>query len=254
MIDMRLGLSDVGPTEVGFSMGFDHVSEHEWGIKRLKSSLGVNASEDAYFADRVISNTDSIRFIKKKSLTAVTMTSIYGYDEASLIKQYNLSPKYNYFARNGFVSYWDENRFLLAAFEEPYKAVVEELYTNIMKKRVVPLISAKMTGKSGLNFVYLDKLPEFKIKEFDEDIDDNIRLKAESEKTGIHDKLNAAGKKYFACSPRWSSKFSDIDTKYPVVYWLNPYEQDTNNFGWFTVEDLELWIEGKGPVPKKKQK
>jgi hypothetical protein len=28
-------------------------------------------------------------------------------------------------------------------------------------------------------------------------------------------------------------------------------QQDKVNFGWYTVEELEQWIEGKGPIPMK---
>ena len=34
--------------------------------------------------------------------------------------------------------------------------------------------------------------------------------------------------------------------------WLNPEEQDRNNFGWFTAEDLRAWSRGEGPVVIKK--
>jgi hypothetical protein len=31
---------------------------------------------------------------------------------------------------------------------------------------------------------------------------------------------------------------------------LNPYQQDKYNYGRFTLEDLEAWIEDKGPIVK----
>jgi hypothetical protein len=37
------------------------------------------------------------------------------------------------------------------------------------------------------------------------------------------------------------------------MYFLNPMRQQENNFGWFTVEELEQWMEGKGPIPGKKK-
>lgn len=33
-------------------------------------------------------------------------------------------------------------------------------------------------------------------------------------------------------------------------YFLNPGEQDKYNYGRFTLEDLEAWIDGKGPIVK----
>lgn len=43
---------------------------------------------------------------------------------------------------------------------------------------------------------------------------------------------------------------SDFETKYAIVFWLNPWEQRIHHSGWFTVEELELWAENKGPVMK----
>ena len=59
--------------------------------------------------------------------------------------------------------------------------------------------------------------------------------------------MEKAGKKYFALSPRWKD-----DNKKEVIFWLNPYHQDIDNFGWFTVEDLKDWAKGKGKIPMKK--
>lgn len=92
---------------------------------------------------------------------------------------------------------------------------------------------------------------------------DAIALRQASDETGIVAKLKATqahsqagyiegGCRWYALSPRWLSekeKKANI-TKYPVIYWLNPEFQHRTNCGWFTVENLEQWIEGKGPIPK----
>jgi hypothetical protein len=78
---------------------------------------------------------------------------------------------------------------------------------------------------------------------------DQLEIKKSAFETGIHKKLKEADKKYFALSPRWKDK-----DKKEVVFWLNPYDQQNNNFGWYSAKDLEEWIEGKGPVPKNKEK
>lgn len=61
---------------------------------------------------------------------------------------------------------------------------------------------------------------------------------------------------YFALSPSWRSfdfkpGGKQPNTEYDVIFFLNPRNQSDNNFGWFTVEDLELWMNGEGPIPKK---
>lgn len=68
-----------------------------------------------------------------------------------------------------------------------------------------------------------------------------------AKKTKIKKILDRAGKKYFALSPRWKD-----ENKKEVIFWLNPYYQDIDNFGWFTVDDLKDWAKGKGKIPMKK--
>ena len=78
---------------------------------------------------------------------------------------------------------------------------------------------------------------------------DHIALQKASDEIGIHDKLRKAGKEFFALSPRWAKDVRTSKTAYPVVYWLNPMHQNIYNYGYFTVEELEQWIDDCGPIP-----
>ena len=92
------------------------------------------------------------------------------------------------------------------------------------------------------------------------------RLIAADEKTGIKDRLKAASDAassprqwdrpftYYALSPRFidAEQQAKHGTAHPIIYWLNPTQQDRINFGWFTVEQLDEWIAGTGPIPKSK--
>jgi hypothetical protein len=51
---------------------------------------------------------------------------------------------------------------------------------------------------------------------------------------------------YGCLRPRWAE---DAKTAYKIVYWLNPYDQQQNFFGWVTVEDLLDWMNGTGKIP-----
>lgn len=39
-----------------------------------------------------------------------------------------------------------------------------------------------------------------------------------------------------------------VNTKHDIMFFLNPTEQKKNRFGWFTVEELEAWHIGEGPI------
>ena len=80
--------------------------------------------------------------------------------------------------------------------------------------------------------------------------EDARRLQTTAEKTGIAKKLKKAGLGWYALKPAWRDFFKDpvYRSKYKVIFFLNPEEQDKYNSGWFTVEELLQWIKGKGPV------
>jgi hypothetical protein len=89
--------------------------------------------------------------------------------------------------------------------------------------------------------------------------EDRYKLEDAAKATGIVKKLEKAGLRYFALSSKWaneikSTKDGEIKTNHPVIFFLNPYEQGANNSGWYTVEDLEAWIKGEGPIPKKNKR
>lgn len=60
--------------------------------------------------------------------------------------------------------------------------------------------------------------------------------------TGIHTILKNANKEYYALVPAFENNI--------LKFWLNPHQQDKYNSGWFTVDELKLWAEDKGPVIK----
>lgn len=45
-------------------------------------------------------------------------------------------------------------------------------------------------------------------------------------------------------------RFHDENGEPCIKAWLNPSDQYRNNFGWYTVEELILWTENRGPIPK----
>ena len=122
----------------------------------------------------------------------------------------------------------------------------------------------------------VDRLPEEFIKDLKDYDLDKYKLIDASNATGIVKRIDEANlaysKKwhednpnsrsicypakpcgYHACSPAWKhDNWDDKNrpTKYDVVYLVNPQDQRNINYGWFTVEELELWLKGKGPIPK----
>lgn len=65
--------------------------------------------------------------------------------------------------------------------------------------------------------------------------------------------------RYYALAPAWSETIRDrgedrggiVETKHPVVFFLNPGSENAES-GWYTVEELDDWLAGKGPVLRKR--
>src|SRR5690606_5349289 len=103
----------------------------------------------------------------------------------------------------------------------------------------------------GLHFIIVSKTPDH-IKQmlWLEHTDSNRILEA-VEEIGIEEDLKAAGKRWFALSPRF---FKDEAGNEIIKFWLNPMEQHLNDSGWFTEEELRQWIKDEGPIPMKAKK
>jgi hypothetical protein len=93
-------------------------------------------------------------------------------------------------------------------------------------------------ARAGLIVAITSLVPQ-KIKDYMVEQHNELkRLKKADEATGIKELLKQKGKAYYACSPRFEQ-----DGK-TVVYWLNPMEQDTHNYGWFAPQELADWANG----------
>ncbi len=253
-----------GETFIGFDLSSDFCAEHEWGTKftevfglgdskkygmaRRKITKLPVATEDSWTTPRVVEHF-TVRSSSKKSFLVFDYprniehikTEKRGY-ELDVTK----------WSKNNIGSAWDDSSFGIVT--DKYHAELAELYEAFQKKDIViGLFGRGVFQNAGLKILIASRLP----KEITDpwlvaDKDAEALAKA-SDKTKIKNKLEKAGKKYFALTPKWSKEListahGEIKTKYDVLYWLNPQDQKNNSYGWFTVEELLLWAENKGPV------
>lgn len=170
---------------------------------------------------------------------------------------------------------WDDRAFKLAAWEDDAKAFLKKLEEaaansdlTVWTGNTRELINNPFSYV-GLIIAITSLMPE-EVKAHINDSDaETIRINEAVEATGIKKKIEASkdslrswshGPSYHALAPRWSDSLNTIKrnneiikitTKHPVVFYLNPARQKDFNSGWYTVEELEQWLEGKGPVIKK---
>jgi hypothetical protein len=241
---------------VGINLGWDFTAEHEWGTKGIKSHLGVN--DKGYGPDRyMIRNLSTIRtqeYVVKpveKGKKKETWYVITSYKYTGDVTQF--LPSY-YRAETGVMSAWAGDSGFVVAIKDKavYEAIMDALTAGnaiITNDRMFASEQNPFSG-NGLKIVIRSAIPSAWETLWVESHKDRERLLAASEATGIEKKLKAAGKNWYALSPSWLS--TARKSVHKVMYWLNPMEQDKNNYGWFTVEDLELWAKNEGPIPMSK--
>lgn len=264
----------VGDTFMGVCLGADYVSEHEWGIKGLKQAFGIKEydvrdTSKVSVARRAITNVPDELALSTITVNGSKIWVLY-YDRSlwgdELTADYvnrilDLTPKFEGGIKQIFSAAWDERSFAIASDNEK---LMTDLYESIKKKDcVVGLFGGGVFKNAGLSIYIASAISDDIANSWKDSDESAAKLYLASDETGIRAKIDENNKKYgvfssptgyFALSPRFYYPELDKKTAHPVVYWLNPEQQHNNNYGIFTVEELEQWIEGKGPIVKKKIK
>lgn len=252
---------------VGINLGSDFTSEHEWGIKGLKEKFGI--PEKGYGIEKrtmtklpTISKSwvshsqqqsSAIHFLDQEKNTLLIVSDYFDPEKFDL-RHMDLE---NYREDESLQTAWDEKTFGINATSAEDRQAVRDVYTAMLDGDVAIWLGGGGVFKNaGLVLAIVSMIPEDNKKQlYDADKDHEKLLKA-AEATGIAKKLEKAGCKYYALSPKWAGEIKstcdgEIKTKHPVIFWLNPMDQQDNEHGWYTVEILELWAQGKGPVIEK---
>lgn len=246
----------------GIDLGADHCAEHEWGVKELQESFGIPTDAigiKAYTITRCPENLGFKKFVVRKKRYAALYSCKYMEDKtwSQFIKDAEVYP-YSGIDSGYINAAWCSDQFIIVVSQEHIDEL-QEMY-NCMKSLDMTMgigFSGNPFKNGGLIFLKLSSFSEEnKAKMLKEHLE-QIALQSIVTATGIEEKLEKAGKRYYALKPNWRKGFyfdegKELESKYDVVFFLNPREQGVNNFGWFTVENLLDWIDGKGPIVKGK--
>lgn len=243
-----------GNTFVGFSLGADFCAEHEWGIHRLCESFGI--VDKGYGVDRRkirITPKEGQLILIEKGLSDSFSVLIFArpWYVQNIQKNADLPPSLTPLRKEDSFGAWDNKSFAIGTYE--YQSDLKELYEAILKKKaVITLLGGQAFENPGLHILISSRIPTNINQEW-ESADRKMEwVRKEAEKTGIENRLRKSGKKWFALSPR--ERPSRMSSEHSVVFWLNPLNQVDNNYGLFTVEQLDEWAINKGPVIKKRGK
>lgn len=267
---------------VGINLGADFCAEHEWGVDDLKKILGVTEDESVDGIERrrakqvrpecvaLVEHGDVLSLVVDYPHSVKSMVELFD-SEAKGDKTYGSESRMH--PGTELLTMWSGGDFGIRVRGDDNKAKLRELHAALMDGKVaVWLGGGGVFQNAGLCLAIIDKVDK-KSKDVMRKADENKRkLRAAAEKTGIKKKIDAYNEQwkknyevehgsrcwqqppcgYYALTPQWGSDGkTGKKSKYKVVFWLNPAHQDENEYGWFTVEELEQWIEGKGPIPKR---
>ena len=233
---------------IGYLLPGSYFTEQERGIRSLLESFGI-AQGHNYVEDRKIKKDATITFAarqnKTKNLYITTKTSP---EDKKYVKTCTA-----FIPRNDeFSACWDDRNFAIRGIGESGCKAIKELKAHMENNNIAIWMasSGNLFSNSGIFIGFYDKLPEDFIKEINQNIDEIKSVKSLSDNIGIIQKIDSSDKSYYALSPRMANIDELNRTEHPIVYWLNPIHQNAYNYGWFTVEELEQWIDDKGPIIK----
>lgn len=283
---MRRASSNVGViTEHGISLlsfGYDHCAEHEFGIKRLRAVMGVSGDEADLTVQRLaVTKADETNLtLVEADVTVTDYTArrakkvkhrrlyLLGGEERpynQTVEQFVTGYRDSYPQADKPEAFWDEGAFLFSApIGSDDERVLRDAHTALLAQDALlyQASSGNPFGGAGLVIVRRSTLPAALVEAMEAGFRDQKALKDAAEATGIRKRVDEWGKTrsgfwgsaYHALKPKWMFDARKAESAHPVIFWLNPTDQQGNNYGWFTVEELEQWMKGHGPIPKAAQK
>jgi len=151
---------------------------------------------------------------------------------------------------------WDNRSFEIIGYTPEATQFIMELHSAILSGDFSLHIgrTGNPFDNGGLNISIASRIPEEQLLAVKEAHEGRRRLEDAAKATGIEDRVRARSQEvrgnefnYFALSPRWRGTDETSVSEHPVKFWLNPIGRQAKS-GWYTVEELDAWLEGHGPV------
>jgi hypothetical protein len=268
---MRQGFNNGWLTDeeniIGINLGADFCAEHEWGIKELREVLGIDNDENVMGIERYRTKNPKMEgiFLIEENKSNAALIAVEPFEVRWLVGRKLKDYRELGLAKGEeLATAWSKKDFGIRVHRPVNVKKLKKIYNAIQNKEAAVWIGGGgVFQNAGLLIGLINQIPEhLKQQMYDSHVDAQ-KLKKASEKTGIKEKIdafNAEYKKthdilfdapcdYYSLRPAWLKGVHK--SNHPVMYWLNPREQKKNESGWYTVEDLEMWMEGKGPILKK---
>lgn len=264
---------------MGICLGADFCAEHEWGIKETYSAFGINnelkPGNIGMKRHTIHEVPKTLHFLEQDNKALMIFGRHLSWrDPEELTYDRLVDLCHEFYDKDSLYTGWSDGDFGIHAATEEEIDFMKTIYQAILVKDACIWVGAKQGFANGGMYIVIksrvDKCNSDFMKEQDVD---HLELLKTVKKIGIIkrlDKVNSDAKvewywdapcAYMCCSPHWiaediddrQKKMKERNTKHPVIFRLNPHNQKSVNYGWFTVEELDQWIAGKGPIPKTKE-
>lgn len=241
---------------LGIILPSDCCAEHERGCDKLLKLFGINKyepTEGPFGLERrkaTKSPSGKLLYGKHNDMAALTVGfSIFNGE--NLFDSLPICLKHFPKSSNLIDGAWNDYSFGLIVRGDNINKL-QYLYNQIEASNIVIFQSTNWHDyrSQGLVIAFANTFPKIDSDNFLKSDKDKMRLYKTLRNSGIVNKLERSRKEYFSLTPAWCKDHERKNTKYDIVLWLNPRDQFAYNYGWFTVEDIEQWINNKGPVVK----
>ncbi len=255
-------------------VGADYTAEHECGIGGLRDTAGVGipARPQGIVSRSATGPVPVSLEIKKRIAIPATRQK----DTIAILRFGNFGPYHDvdyrsYLWGTDLISgAWEQGRLCLVARGEAVNAVSK--LAEAMERGDFAIWMGgsgnNPFARSGVVLAIPSAIPPEKLQQMlDSDLGQNALLD-DADATGVIERIKASQERnrgpypgrpgqfgYYALQPGRTLKSrvglpNPIETKHPVMFFMNPMDQASVNFGWFTVEELDAWLDGKGPCLK----
>lgn len=230
--------------EDGIVMEADFCAEHEWGIDEIKDNFGI-PKFDKYSGVGI----ETIKITKIPVREPFRTGMIYEESNNNAIfisnwATYNCPYEDIFRGKNEPISAcWDSKGFAIHVSTKENVDKLRVLHEYFQKiDMLIYLNRFNLFGNNGLVLYPHSKWPKNAEQILIDSCNQRILINKEVLESGIEDTLKNSNKKYYDLSPKLKNG--------KLVFWLNPQDQLKYNYGWYTLEDLKLWAENKGPIVK----
>ncbi len=277
---MRRAFADMGwltspesSAVYGFSLGYDFCGEHEYGARFIKQALGIAESEAPQgVPDRTMTQVpQALRFFAfehrsrdkrfKRTMPAALLVcadrhlpeTVDNENMPELLRRLDVSFDADFAADK---TWYDSKKHDVVCAWSAYGgfAILVRGQENVQhltdlheafQACAVSVADPSIMGfkRKALALVMNDRLDPKVAQDVLEKDQAYLRLLTAAKDTGIEAVLAAAGLKWYALTPAW-----EYEEGSDLLFFLNPAEQGRFSHGWFKLEQLQEWAQGKGPV------